>query len=87
MTRAVCRSPPEGGAVFLVPKDPSRLPRWRAHLYLETQAHAVDAVTGPPGYPADTYRAHFWDYAASHRVRVVEPELVDIGIQHADGDA
>ena len=78
------RLSPEEGALYLVPQDSTRLPHWRAHLYLESQRHAVDAVTGPRGHSADSYRADHWRYAESLVVCEVDPEEVDVGIQQED---
>jgi len=50
-------------------------------VYVETNDHAVDAVTGSAGFEALTYREHFWDYAETQRVREIDPEDVDPGIQ------
>lgn len=75
---------PEEGAVYLVPADPARTPFWGTHVYVETAAHAVDALTGKAGHETATYRQSFWLYSETHRVREVDPETIDVGIQTED---
>lgn len=75
--------PPEGAA-WLVPKDHDRIPVWGSHVYVETQGHAVDAIAGPDGYPADAFVQDHWEWHDTLRVTDVDPETVDAGIQDMD---
>jgi len=75
---------PEEGALYLVPKDPTRLPHWRSHLYVETHLHAVDAVTGSKGHPAESYLGDFWDFPDFLVSREVDPDDIDPGLQQED---
>lgn len=69
---------------YLVPKKP-HIPYWGAHTYVETQEHAVDAVTGPDGYKAISYVGDHWHWSESFYERVeidvatVDPGIEDIG--------
>ncbi len=69
---------------YLLPKKP-HVPRWGAHTYVETQEHAVDAVTGPDGYQAASYVNDYWhwDDKSYEQVEVdvatVDPGIEDIG--------
>lgn len=80
---------PAPGARWLVPKsreEGPRIPYWGAHTYVETERHAVDAVTGANGYsPADGYLQHYWEWSDMMRVREVDPATIDPGLQSADG--
>lgn len=84
--RALRMRPPKG-ATWLVPKA-SRIPHWKAHVYVETREHAVDAVTRSDGYsPASTYVKDHWDFAEVMRVEEVDPATVDPGIQYVDDES
>lgn len=75
---------PLKGAIHLVPKV-SHIPYWHEHVYVETRAHAVDAITGADGYaPSNTYVNDHWEFAESMRVEKVDPTTVDPGIQDVD---
>lgn len=69
---------------FLLPRKP-HIPYWGAHTYVETQEHAVDAVTGPGGYKAESYVNDHWhwndrDYEqVTIDVTTVDPGIEDIG--------
>lgn len=78
---------PPRGALWLVPKLPHNIPRWGAHTYVETQAHAVDAVTGASGYSAETFLADHWEFSATIRKTEVDPATIDPGIQHMDEES
>lgn len=78
-TRALQMKPPRG-ARWLIPRDP-RIPQWSSHTYVETMAHAVDAVTGPEGHPAASYRESHWHWSETFEVQEVDVMTVDPGIQ------
>lgn len=69
---------------YLVPKKP-HVPCWGAHTYVETRAHAVDAVTGPHGYEAASYVGDHWHWddrfyeQVEIDVTTVDPGIEDIG--------
>lgn len=71
---------PASAARFVVPKVPHP-PRWASHTFVETHAHAVDALTGADGYTAGNYLASFWEYPDALEVRTVDVDTVDPGIQ------
>lgn len=75
---------PQAGAVWLVPKADSRIPYWGSHTYVETQEHAVDAITGADGYPAGQFLRDHWEFVDTLRVSSVDPATVDAGIQELD---
>jgi hypothetical protein len=78
---------PPKGATWLVPKA-SRIPYWKAHVYVETRGHAVDAVTGSDGYsPASAYVQDHWDFAELMRIEEVDPATVDPGIQDVEDES
>ena len=77
----------QSGTVWLVPKRGNGIPTWGAHTYVETQAHAVDAITGVGGHPAETFLADHWEFSATMRKTEVDPATIDPGIQHLDEDS
>lgn len=82
-TRAIQLRPPKG-ATWLIPKS-SDIPHWKAHVYVDTCEHAVDAVTGSDGYaPSNTYVETHWEFAEFLRIEHVDPATVDPGIQDVD---
>lgn len=71
---------PRGAARFVVPKHPdARL--WWSHTFVETHGHAVDALTGAGGHPADAYRAEFWEFPETLSWSEVDVSTIDPGIQ------
>lgn len=76
---------PAPGARFLVPKV-SRIPYWGSHTYVETRAHAVDAITGPDGYAAEKFLLDHWEYSSSIRKIEANPAMIDQGIQYLDDE-
>jgi hypothetical protein len=77
------QAPP--GARFMIPKEP-RIPQWNSHTYVETQEHAVDAVTGPHGHAAATYREDRWKWSETFLVREVDVTTVDPGIEDVEDE-
>ncbi len=70
----------KGAARFLVPRKP-HIPYWNAHVYVETAAHAVDAVTGPEGHAAATYVEDHWQWCDKYETAEVDVALIDPGIE------
>lgn len=77
------QAPP--GARWMIPKKP-RIPQWNSHTYVETQEHAVDAVTGPDGYAAATYRTEHWNWSETFVVCEVDVATVDPGIEDIEDE-
>ena len=69
-----------------MPKAPD-VPYWGAHTYVETEGHAVDAIVGPDGHPAERFLEDHWAWAQTLRVSEVDPATIDPGIQDVDGEA
>lgn len=74
------RPPRMSAARFVVPKVPHP-PQWVSHTFVETHAHAVDALTGASGCPAAAYLETHWEYPDHLEVHDVDVETVDPGIQ------
>ena len=71
---------PRGAARFVLPiYEPT--PRWGSHTFVETHEHAVDALTGVEGCPAEDYLVTHWRYHEVLVVTDVDPATVDPGIQ------
>lgn len=73
---------PRGAARFVIPKHPNP-PTWRSHTFVETHAHAVDALTGVDGCNAQEYLNTHWEYGEFLQVDDVDVSAVDVGIQDA----
>lgn len=52
---------PRSAARFVLPALPAP-PTWGSHTLTETQAHAVDALTGVDGHPTEGYLATFFQF-------------------------
>lgn len=76
---------PAPGAVWLVPKPP-HVPYWASHTYVETEAHAVDAITGADGYPVERFLSDHWEYSWTMRVSQIDPATIDPVIQRMDDE-
>lgn len=80
-TRARQVRPPKNSAArYVVPKL-NEPPRWVSHTFVETHAHAVDALTGPDGCARESYVETHWEYADHLEIHDVDVESVDPGIQ------
>lgn len=80
-TRGLQITPRQGSAArFVVPKHPAP-PRWGSHTFVETHAHAVDALTGVDGCAESIYLASHWQYTDALEVRAVDVDAIDAGIQ------
>lgn len=74
------RPPHRSAARWVVPKLPDP-PRWGSHTLVETEAHAVDALTGAGGCDAQNYLATHWQYADNLEMHDVDVFSVDVGIE------
>lgn len=54
-------------ARFVLPKHQPR-PDWSHHVLVHTEAHGLDALTGPDGHWFDSYLAEFFFHPEAHRV-------------------
>lgn len=71
---------PKSAARYILPKTP-RVAFWHSHTYVETHAHAVDALTGTSGCEAASYLGEHWRYSMQLDVVPVDVESVDRGIE------
>lgn len=71
---------PKSPARFIVPKS-SHVRFWHSHTYVETHAHAVDALTGTFGCESASYLGEHWRYPTQLDVVVVDVVGVDAGIE------
>ncbi|HLM42736.1 MAG TPA: hypothetical protein VK458_02660 [Myxococcaceae bacterium] len=59
-------------ALYIQPKGPSR--RWVYHVTVAVTENHVDVLTGPDGFPQDTYLETYFHHPEAHTVRPVEPD-------------
>lgn len=76
-----CQVRPKGAARFVVPKFP-HAPYWASHTFIDTRAHAVDALTGVEGCLSETYLQEFWQHPDYLTVHDVDVHSVDVGIEN-----
>jgi hypothetical protein len=58
-------------ARFVLPKHQPR-PEWHHHVLVHTEAHGVDALTGPDGHWFETYLSTYFDHPEAHAVSVTD---------------
>ncbi len=76
---------PKAPARFVQPKR--QLPSvWYSHTFVETHAHAVDALTGVDGYESTRYLIEFWRFPDALEIIDVDVEFVDPAIQDEPRD-
>lgn len=64
-------------ARYVLPKhNPS--PEWYHHVLVRLEDHGLDAMTGVPGHPYDTYLATYFVAPAAHRVSPVDLSRGDL---------
>jgi hypothetical protein len=72
---------PKGSARYIVALA-GRGIYWASHTLIETRQHALDALTGPPGFPAGAYLgAHFENPDHIQTLHGVDLDAIDPGIQ------
>jgi hypothetical protein len=59
-------------ALYIQPKGPSR--RWVYHVTVAVTENHVDVLTGPDGFPQETYLETYFHHPEVHTVRPVEPD-------------
>ena len=72
---------PRGGARYIIALAGAGI-YWASHTLVETRQHALDALTGPDGFPVEEYLKNYFEYSdCIQYIGGVDLHAIDPGIQ------